>query len=127
LGLPIVRAAVDDGESAGFADAFGFVEVDREVEQVRSIGHEDAPSALPVGVEVVTLAQRPDLWAACFDTFGTQVLADYALYSPLQVSAEQWNASWAGDPMFLALSQGQVIGCAGIDRDTDQPDRGRMR
>lgn len=28
--------------------------------------------------------------------------------------------------MFLALSGGVVIGCAGLDRDTDRPERGRV-
>ena len=54
----------------------------------------------------------------------TQVLADFAVYTPLEISAAQWNRSWAGDPMFLALYQGEVIGCAGLHRDTDRPDRG---
>lgn len=124
LGLPALRAGVDDSESMGFADRFGFVEVDRQVEQVRSVGDEPLPGALPDGVEVVTLAQRPELWAACFDTFGTEVLADFALYTPLQVSADQWSSYWAGDPMFLALYDGDVIGCAGLDRDADRPERG---
>ena len=43
-----------------------------------------------------------------------QALADFALFEPLQISAEQWNTSWAGDPMFLALYGGEVIGCAGL-------------
>ena len=123
LGLPAVRAGVDDSESMGFAERFGFVEVDRQIEQVRAVGDEPPPPALPGGVEVVTLEQRPALWADSFETFGTQVLADFALYTPLQVSAEQWNAYWAGDPMFLAVSDGEVIGCAGLDRDTDRPER----
>jgi mycothiol synthase len=124
LGLPVVRASVDDPDSLAFAERFGFVEVDRQVEQVRALGEEQPPTALPEGVEVVTLDERPELWAACFDTFGRQVLADFALYEPLDVSAEQWNAYWAGDPMFLALAKGEVIGCAGLDRDTDRPERG---
>jgi len=41
----------------------------------------------------------------------------------LSVSREDWEAHWAGDPMFVALHDGQVIGCAGLDRDPDQPAR----
>ena len=123
LGLPAVRASVDDEGSLAFAHRFGFVEVDREVEQVRAIGDEPAPSAPPAGVEVVTLSQQPQLWAECFERFGTEVLADFALYTPLDISAEQWNTSWRGDPMFLALYEGEVIGCAGLFRDTDRPER----
>jgi GNAT superfamily N-acetyltransferase len=124
LGFPELRSMVDDPESLAFAEHFGFVERDRQIEQVRAIGDEQPPSGLPAGVEVITLDQQPELWAACFDTFGQQALADFAVFQPLEISAEQWNGSWAGDPMFLALYDGEVIGCAGLDRDTDRPDRG---
>jgi mycothiol synthase len=123
LGLTAVRASVDDEGSLAFSKGFGFVEVDREIEQVRVVGEEPAPSALPAGVEVVTLGQRPQLWAECFGSFATEVLADFALYTPLDISVEQWNTSWRGDPMFLALHEGEVIGCAGLHRDTDRPER----
>jgi GNAT superfamily N-acetyltransferase len=125
LGLPEVRSMVDDPRSLGFAEHFGFVEIDRQIEQVRALGRvEPPPTALPAGVDVLTLDQHPQLWAACYDRFGREVLADFALFQPLQISAEQWSTSWAGDPMFLALYGGEVIGCAGLDRDTDRPERG---
>jgi len=123
LGLSKVVTGVDDDGSLAFAAHFGFVEVDREVEQVRTVGDEPAPTGPPAGVEVIEARQRPDLWSACFETFGKEVLADFALYAPLQISAEQWNTSWRGDPMFLALYDDEVIGCAGLNRDTDLPER----
>ena len=123
LGLPRVVTSIDDEGSLAFAERFGFVEVDREVEQARAVGDEPAPTDLPAGVEVVEASRRPDLWAACFETFGKEVLADFAVYTPLEISAEQWNTSWYGDPMFLALHDDEVIGCAGLNRDTDRPER----
>ena len=123
VGLPMVRAQVDDAGSLAFADRFGFVEVDRQIEQVRTVGDEPPPGAHPDGVEVVTLAERPELWAACFERFGKEALADFAVYTPLEISATQWNTSWRGDPMFLAVADGEVIGCAGLDVDTDRPSR----
>jgi mycothiol synthase len=123
LGVPTIGTSVDDEGSLAFAERFGFVEVDREVEQVRQVGDEPAPTGLSAGVEVIEASQRPDLWAACYETFGKEVLADFALYTPLEISAEQWNTSWFGDPMFLALHDDEVIGCAGLDRDTDRPER----
>ncbi len=123
LGLPEIRSSVDDEGSLAFAQAFGFVEVDRQVEQVRAVGDEPSPPAPPEGVEVVLLGERPELWAASYEGFGKEVLADFALFTPLDVSAEQWNAYWSGDPMFLALHEGEVVGCAGLHLDTDQPER----
>ena len=123
LGLPKIVTSVDDEGSLAFAERFGFVEVDRQVEQERQVGDEPAPTDLPVGVEVIEASQRPDLWAACFETFGREVLADFAVYSPLEIAADEWNTTWYGDPMFLALHDGEVIGCAGLNRDTDRPER----
>jgi len=124
IGLPVLRASVDGEGGLAFADRFGFVEVDREIEQVRAVGDEQPPSAPPAGIEVVTLSQYPELWTACFETFGKEALADFAVYTPLEISAEQWSTSWGGDPMFLALYESDVIGCAGLNRDTDRPERG---
>jgi len=123
LGFAEVRAMVDDPGSLAFAERFGFVEVDRQVEQVRAIADEQPPSGPPAGVEVLVLAEQPDLWPASFETFGTEVLADFALFEPLQVEAEQWATSWAGDPMFIATYDGAVVGCAGLHLDTDRPGR----
>lgn len=123
LGVPRVVSSVDEEGSLAFAERFGFVEVDREVEQVRTLGDEPAPPAPPDGVEVIEASQRPKLWAACYETFGRQALSDFALYTPLEISAEQWNTTWGGDPMFLALYDDEVIGCAGLNRDTDRPER----
>jgi GNAT superfamily N-acetyltransferase len=123
LGVSKVGTSVDDEGSLAFAEHFGFVEVDREIEQTRAVGDEPAPSSPPAGVEVVEASQRPELWANCFETFGKEVLSDFALYSPLEISAEHWNTSWRGDPMFLALFEGEVIGCAGLNRDSDRPHR----
>ena len=106
---------VEEPWSLGFAEHFGFVEVDRQIEQVRAVGDEPPPSALPAGVDVLTLDQHPQLWASCFDRFGREALADFALFEPLEISAEQWNTSWAGDPMFLALYNGEVIGCGSFE------------
>ena len=122
LGVGKVVSRVDE-PLLPFASRFGFAEVDREVEQVRAVGDEPAPPPLPDDVEVVPLGDRPELWEACFETFGRPVLADFAVHTPLKISAEQWNTSWRGDPMFLAVHDGEVIGCAGLNLDTDQPQR----
>jgi GNAT superfamily N-acetyltransferase len=114
---------VDEPGSLGFAEKAGFVEVDRQVEQVLAITQVPPPSAPPTGVRVIDLAEQPHLWTASYDTFASEVLADFAVFEPLQVSAEQWASSWAGEPMFVALYDGAVIGCAGLHLDTDRPER----
>ena len=123
LEVSSVVAGVDDEESLAFARHHGFVEIDREVEQTRAVGDEPAPTGLPAGVEVIEARRHPELWAASFETFGREVLADFALHAALEISAEQWNTTWYGDPMFLAVHGGEVIGCAGLNRDTDKPGR----
>lgn len=125
LHLSTMSTHVDDEGSLvpGVRRPLRFVEVDREVEQVRAVGDEPAPSAPPASIEVIDASHSPDLWAACFETFGKEVLADFALYTPLEISAERWNAEWGGDPMWLALFDDEVIGCAGLNRDTDRPER----
>jgi mycothiol synthase len=73
LGVSRMSAGVEDEGSLAFAVHFGFVEVDREVQQtltVGVVGDEPDPSALPAGIEVIDASRRPELWAACFATFG---------------------------------------------------------
>ena len=126
LGLPQVRAFADDPAAVAFASAHGFTETDRQIEQLRTIGVEPHPGPPPADLQIVTLAERPELWAACFERFGQEALADFALEKPLTVTADQWNTYGAGDPMFLALAGDEVVGCAGLDRDTDRLERGEV-
>jgi hypothetical protein len=44
------------------------------------------------------VSEHPELWAACYETFGNEARADFAVFTPLEISVEQWNTSWAGDP-----------------------------
>jgi mycothiol synthase len=124
LGVPSVRAGVEDDGELAFARRFGFSEIDREVEQLRTVGDEPDPGSPPDGLDVVLSADHPGLWAAAYDTFGREVLADFAvLDGPLVVSAQEWVDEWGGDPLFLALQDGDVVGCAGLVLDQDQPTR----
>ena len=123
LGLPMVRASVDDEPSRLFAERFGFVEVDREVEQTYVVGAPPDVAPPPAGVEIVTAQDRPGLWEGCFEGFGREALAGFSVDTPLDVSLERWTRDWLGDPMFLALHDGEVVGCAGLGLDTDDPTR----
>jgi GNAT superfamily N-acetyltransferase len=115
---------VDDPGSIAFAERFGFREVDRQVEQLRTIGVE-APAEVPAGVRIVSVAERPELWHQAYDPLGVQAFEDMALDKPMLVSMEQWDRDWLEWPAgtFLALADGQIVGTAGLQRDADVPGR----
>lgn len=127
LGFGVAGAEVDDAGSLAFAERFGFGEVDRQVEQVRVVGAEPFPP-VPDGVEIVSVADRPELWRATYERVATHAFEDMAVISPLQVSLELWEQEWISDPaaMFVALAGGEVIGCAGLIPDTDRQDRAEL-
>ena len=123
LGLPTLRSTVDDEGSLLFAQRFGFTEVNREIEQTYVVTGTPAVSPPPDTIEVVTAQERPGLWEQCFERFGRESLADFAVDTPLDVTLDRWTRVWLGDPMFLALHDGEVVGCAGLGLDADEPTR----
>ncbi len=124
VGFREAGSLVDDEGSLAFAERFGLHEVDRQVEQVRSIGSEPAPT-FPDGICVVSVAERPELWPAAYDPFALEALADMSTHRPVVVSREQWERDWLAWPeaMFIALDEDEIIGCAGLEPDADRPDR----
>jgi len=124
MGFDVVGSNVVDPGSVCFAGRYGFREVDRQVEQVRMIGVEPAPQ-VPAGVVIVPVSQQPELWRAAYQAVGVQAFQDMATVSPLDISLEQWERDWIADPeaVFVALADGEVIGCAGLLPDTDDPGR----
>ena len=123
LGMPVLRAGADDDGALAFAHRFGFEEVNREVEQTFRITGPVVQTPVPDGIEVVTEQERPGLWAAAYERFGLEALAGFAMDTPLDVSPERWARDWLADPQFLALHDGEVVGCAGLDSDADAPTR----
>ena len=124
LGFSTVVSAVEDPGSLAFARRFGFEEFDRHVEQVRAVGAEEWP-AVPDGVKVVSVAERPDLFRRTYHELAVEAFADFAMDEPLQISFEAWEREWLNWPegSFVALADDEVIGCAGLIRDEDQPER----
>ena len=123
-GFTEAGSIMDDAGSLAFAERFGFREVDRQIEQTRTIGVEHEPM-LPDGIRVVTVAERPELWAAAYEPFAVEAISDMATHLPVVVTREEWEREWLSWPeaTFLALDGDDIVGCAGLAFDTDRPDR----
>jgi len=124
LGFDRAGTFVDDAGSLAFAERFGFREVDRDVEQVRTIGDEPWPE-LPPGIEVASLAERPELFERAYGELALEAFKDFALDRPIEISLEDWKREWQIWPegSFFALADGELVGMAGLIRDDDRPDR----
>jgi mycothiol synthase len=123
-GFSEAGSIMDDAGSLAFAERFGFREVDRQIEQTRTIGIEPKP-LLPDGVRVVTVAERRELWAAAYEPFALDAIADMATHLPVVVPRDEWEREWLSWPeaMFLAFDGDEIVGCAGLEYDPDRPDR----
>jgi mycothiol synthase len=124
LGFPTVGALADDPGSVAFGVRHGFAEVDRQVEQVRPIGAEPWPVP-PPGVEIVSVADRPELWEQAYDAVAVPGYADMAASREVTVSRKQWLEAEMNHPAatFLGLRDGRLIGTASLLLDEDNPDR----
>ena len=111
-----ISTLVDDEGSRAFAERFGFVEVDRQVEQVKTLAEETA-GVLPDGIEVATVAERPELLREAFP-LATEGYADLATDGPVEVSLEEWLREEATLPAgsFVALADGEIVGYSGLMR-----------
>lgn len=123
-GFDRAGAMLDDTASLAFAERFGFREVDRDVEQIRAIGDEPWPGPLS-GIEVVSLAERPELFERAYHELALEAFRDFALDRPIEISLEDWNREWQVWPegSFFALADGELVGMAGLIRDDDRPER----
>lgn len=125
LGFTEVTSEVDgnDDGSMAFAQRFGFEEVDRQVEQIRELGDEPPP-AFPPGVEVVTMAERPELLRAAYG-LAVEGYADMATPWPASIDLDEWLRSEAthSGGSFVALASGEIVGYSGLVRDSDNPAR----
>jgi RimJ/RimL family protein N-acetyltransferase len=110
-------ALVEDDGSRGFAERFGFREVNRQVEQVKVLNGEQPPAALPDGVEVTTVAERPELLSDAYP-LACEGYADLATDQPVTVELEDWLREEATLPAgsFVALAGGEIVGYSGLMR-----------
>ena len=113
LGVERAGAHVDDDGSRAFAERFGFVEIDRQVEQV---WHGAVPEAeTPAGVEFVTVAERPALLDAAYP-LAKAGWEDFATAEAVTISREDFVREDATLPegSFVALADEEIVGFSGL-------------
>lgn len=116
LGLSRVSGQVTDQGSKEFAERFGFVETDRQVEQVLRLDDEIVVDPLPAGIEVVTIAERPELLEAAYPLARDEGYTDLALEGSIEIPLEEWLHDEATLPegSFVALAEGEIVGYSGL-------------
>jgi len=109
-----VTALADDDGSRAFGERFGFREIDRQVEQVRAVSDEPAPS-LPEGVEITTVGDRPELLRKAYP-LACEGYADLATDKPVTVPLDEWLREEATlpDGSFVAIADGEIVGFSGL-------------
>jgi GNAT superfamily N-acetyltransferase len=124
-GFDEVGSMVDDAGSLAFAQRFGFVETGRQVEQVRTITADEAWPTVPDGVEVTSLADRPELLPRLFHELALEAFEDMPTPRKVEITLDQWASEWLNWPeaTFVALAGDEVLGMAGLNHDADRPDR----
>jgi mycothiol synthase len=118
LGRDGVNAFVyaDEPHSIAFAEHFGLVEADYQLEQVRAIGDETAPVA-PPGFELVPLTRgREELLTAVWHAVAVEAYADLPLPGEVTYSLDEWLREEGTRPegSFAALEHGEIVGWAGL-------------
>jgi RimJ/RimL family protein N-acetyltransferase len=116
---------VDDPGSLAFAERFGFREEGRQVEQVRALAADEPAPDLSEDVQIVSLAERPELARRVYQELALQAFEDIPTPRTISITLEQWEREWINWPegSFVALAGEEIVGCAGLMRDDDRPDR----
>ena len=117
------RIQEGDVESLRFAENRGFREVSREYEVVLEVGDADLAADPPADLELVSLAERPELMRPVYDVdveVGADVPSHEEGYEPM--TFERWHATYLEGPGALpdacvvALVDGEVVGYTGLRR-----------
>jgi mycothiol synthase len=105
----------DEPGSVAFAERFGLAEVDYQLEQRRTVGHEDAPD-LPAGIELVPLTGRrlellEAVWPVALEGY-----KDMPVPGAVSYRLDEWLRDEATRPdgSFAAFEGGAPVGYAGL-------------
>ena len=117
LGRDGVNAFVyaDEPHSIAFAEHFGLVEADYQLEQVRAIGDEPVPE-LPARIQVVGVADRREELLTAVWPVALEAYEDLPLPGDVTYTLEEWLREEATRPegSFVAFEDGEVVGWAGL-------------
>src|SRR5262245_55371037 len=125
LGLTSLWGRIVDGDEASlrFAANRGFREAAREYEVVLAVAEAEVAGAPPTGIELVSLAERPDLERRVHEVdleVGPDVPSHEEGHQP--ESFERWRATYLEGPgampdaCLVALADGEVVGYTGLRR-----------
>ena len=115
-GFEAAVALAEDEASVAFAHRHGFVEIDRQVEQVRDVLPDEPAPAPYEGLAFVSVEERPELLERSFGV-AEQGYADLALASgSMRVTLAEWLRDEATLPggSIVALDGERVVGYAGL-------------
>ena len=124
-GLSSLWGRIEEGDAASrrFAENRGFREVSREYEVVLDVAGVDVAVGPPPGVELVSLAERPDLVRPVYEAdaeVGPDVPSHEEAHEPM--TFERWHAIYLEGPgampdaCIVALVDGEVAGYTGLRR-----------
>lgn len=116
LDLDVLSVNVEEDAGLAFASRFGFEEIDREVEQTRAIAGDERPPVPADGLQIVSIAERPELLEAAYAAVGVDGYADMPIPVPISVPLEEWLREEATLPegSFVALADERIVGYAGL-------------
>ena len=127
LALRELRGRVHDPDGLEFVFHRGFRESGREIESVLTLSATPAPVPPPPGVDITTLADRPELAEACH-AIDAEAVPDIPVEAEfVPAPFERWRASNLEGPGALphacavALVGGEVVGYAALLARTAEP------
>ncbi len=124
-GLSSLWGRIEDGDAASlrFAERHGFREVAREYEVVLDVAGADVAADPPVGVELASLGERPELVRPVYEAdveVGPDVPSHEEGHEPM--TFERWHSTYLEGPgampdaCIVALVGDEVVGYTGLRR-----------